>query len=247
MSTVAIIGAGPLGGALASALAGRARVGEVRLIDPEGRVAEGKALDILQSSPVEAFNTRVNGSDRATPPRRAPTSSSLRICMSGGEIAGEPGLALVRQIARMETDSPFLFAGGGAARADGAGDGRVAAAAAAPAGLGAARHSNRRCARVTRRADGREPGRPVDRRRRRAAARRGHRLGRGDGVQPADRRGAGAASPVGADLAAAGAVAAAALHARERRRARRRGARGRLAPPLHVLRGDRRHRRTAAT
>ena len=39
----------------------RARVGEVRLIDPEGRVAEGKALDILQSSPVEQFNTRVTG------------------------------------------------------------------------------------------------------------------------------------------------------------------------------------------
>ena len=78
MSTVAIIGAGPLGGALAHALAARARVGEVRLIDPEGRVAEGKALDILQSSPVEQFNTRVTGRD-AMPPRREPTSSSLRI------------------------------------------------------------------------------------------------------------------------------------------------------------------------
>jgi 2-polyprenyl-6-methoxyphenol hydroxylase-like FAD-dependent oxidoreductase len=36
MSTVAIIGAGPLGGALAQTLARRSRVGEVRLIDPEG-------------------------------------------------------------------------------------------------------------------------------------------------------------------------------------------------------------------
>ena len=59
MSTIAIIGAGPLGGALAHTLAGRSRVGEVRLIDPEGRIAEGKALDILQSSPVEQFSTRV--------------------------------------------------------------------------------------------------------------------------------------------------------------------------------------------
>ena len=113
MSTVAIIGAGPLGGALASALARRARVGEVRLIDPEGRVAEGKALDILQSSPVDAFNTRVTGTDRLCRGGGLRRRSCLRISMSGGEIAGEPGLALVRQIARMETASPFLFAGGG--------------------------------------------------------------------------------------------------------------------------------------
>src|SRR5438477_175232 len=39
MSIVAIIGAGALGGALAHSLAGRNRVDEVRLIDPEGRIA----------------------------------------------------------------------------------------------------------------------------------------------------------------------------------------------------------------
>ena len=60
MSTVAIIGAGPIGGALAQAVARRGRVGEVRLIDPEGRIAEGKALDILQSSPVEPFTTQTS-------------------------------------------------------------------------------------------------------------------------------------------------------------------------------------------
>ena len=59
MSIVAIIGAGPLGGALAQALAERDRVSEVRLIDPEGRIAEGKALDLLQSAPVEQFTTRL--------------------------------------------------------------------------------------------------------------------------------------------------------------------------------------------
>src|SRR5580765_4098976 len=112
MSTVAIIGAGSLGGALAGALAGRARVGEVRLIDPEGRIAEGKALDILQSSPVEGFNTRVTG----TTAYAAAAGCDVIVfadSMAGEEIAGEPGLALVRQIARMEVTSPFLFAGGG--------------------------------------------------------------------------------------------------------------------------------------
>jgi malate dehydrogenase len=111
VSTVAIIGAGPLGGALASALAERARIGEVRLIDPEGRVAEGKALDILQSGPVGTFNTRVTG----TTGYAAAAGSDVIVfadLMSGGEIAGEPGLALVRQLVRMDTTAPLLFAGG---------------------------------------------------------------------------------------------------------------------------------------
>jgi malate dehydrogenase len=110
VSTVAIIGAGPLGGALASALAGRARIGEVRLIDPEGRVAEGKALDILQSGPVETFNTRVTG---MTGYAAAAGSDVIVFAdLMSGEIAGEPGLAIVRQVARMDATAPLLFAGG---------------------------------------------------------------------------------------------------------------------------------------
>jgi malate dehydrogenase len=111
MSTVAIIGAGPLGGALASCLAGRARIGEVRLIDPEGRVAEGKALDILQSSPVAPFNTRVTAATSYAAAAGAEVIA-LADLVSGGEIAGEAGLALLRQLARMEGTAPFLFAGG---------------------------------------------------------------------------------------------------------------------------------------
>ncbi len=111
MSTVAIIGAGPLGGALAQALARRQRVGEVRLIDPEGRIAEGKALDILQSSPVEPFTTRVT-SATSHPAAAGADVIVLADLVAGGEIAGEPGLAQLRQLARMETTAPFVFAGG---------------------------------------------------------------------------------------------------------------------------------------
>ena len=111
MSTVAIIGAGPLGGALAHTLAGRSRVSEVRLIDPEGRVAEGKALDILQSAPVEQFSTRLTAamSYAAAAGARAIVIADL---IAGGEIAGESGLALLRQIAKLDTTAPLLFAGG---------------------------------------------------------------------------------------------------------------------------------------
>lgn len=62
MPFVAILGAGPLGGALAYALACRGRFDEVRLIDTEKTLAAGKALDILQSGPVDGYSTRVSGS-----------------------------------------------------------------------------------------------------------------------------------------------------------------------------------------
>lgn len=111
MSTVAIIGAGPLGGALARTLARRQRAGEVRLIDPEGRIAEGKALDILQSSPVEPFTTRVTAA-AGYPAAAGADAIVLADLVTGGEIAGETGLGLLRQLARLDTTAPFLFAGG---------------------------------------------------------------------------------------------------------------------------------------
>ena len=61
MPFVAILGAGPLGGALTYALASRGRFEDVRLIDPEKTLAAGKALDILQSGPVDGYSTRVSG------------------------------------------------------------------------------------------------------------------------------------------------------------------------------------------
>lgn len=111
MSIVAIVGAGALGGTLAHTLAGRGRVDEVRLIDPEGRVAEGKALDIQQSSPVEQWSTRVTA---ATSLAAAAGADAIVFAdfVKTGEIAGDAGLAVVRQIARTDAGAPLLFAGG---------------------------------------------------------------------------------------------------------------------------------------
>src|SRR5262245_64298936 len=61
MQDVAIVGAGELGGDLAHALARRDIVRSIRLIDAAGSVAAGKALDIMQSAPVEQFSTEVGG------------------------------------------------------------------------------------------------------------------------------------------------------------------------------------------
>src|SRR6516164_3205969 len=106
MPLVAILGAGPIGGALTHALAERGRVDEVRLIDPDGRVAEGKALDILQSSPVQQFSTRVTG---ATSMAAAAGAAAIGFAdfVASGEIAGEHGLATLRQIGRLDASAPL--------------------------------------------------------------------------------------------------------------------------------------------
>jgi malate dehydrogenase len=110
MSVIAIIGAGPLGGAAAQKLAARSRTAEVRLIDPEESVAKGKALDILQSGPVENASASVT----AQASIHAAVGADVIVfadAVSGGEHSGESGLALVRQLHDAGTSAPFVFAG----------------------------------------------------------------------------------------------------------------------------------------
>ena len=66
MQTVAILGAGELGGAVGRALACRDLVSRIVFIDKSATVAAGKALDIRQSGPVEGFDTRLDGTDDLT-------------------------------------------------------------------------------------------------------------------------------------------------------------------------------------
>ena len=111
MGFIAIAGCGALGGALAHKLAGRDRVAEIRLIDPEGRIAQGKALDILQSSPVEQFSTRITSADAWTAAAGADVVVVADAGASSQELSGESGLAILRQIAGVAGSAPILFAG----------------------------------------------------------------------------------------------------------------------------------------
>ena len=110
MSVVAILGAGPLGSAIAHKLAERARVREIVLIDENAPVAAGKALDIRQSGPIDGYDTILS----ATADVLAATGASAIVFADradGTEWEGEAGLALIDRLSRAGTRAPFVFAG----------------------------------------------------------------------------------------------------------------------------------------
>ena len=59
--TIAVIGSGELGATLARRLAAGEVFRRILLLDPDAAKAQGKALDILQSGPVEGFDSLVEG------------------------------------------------------------------------------------------------------------------------------------------------------------------------------------------
>ena len=71
MREVAILGAGPIGGSVAQMLARLDVVATIRLIDESGAVAQGKALDIMQSAGLEGFSTTVVGTTELSAGGRA--------------------------------------------------------------------------------------------------------------------------------------------------------------------------------
>lgn len=111
MSFVAILGSGALGGAVAHALALRERVDEVRLIDNQPSVARGKALDILQSSPIDGFSTRVTSAESIDAAAGAAVIVVADNAADNAEYAGESGLAVLRRIAAVEGQAPIVCAG----------------------------------------------------------------------------------------------------------------------------------------
>jgi malate/lactate dehydrogenase len=112
MSTVAILGAGTLGGAVAHALAERGLASRVLLIDPTGQVAAGKALDIQQAGAITGAATHVNGTtetDRAI-------GCDLCVVADREGPAGEwqhESVDAIARLARSLGSAPLVFAGAG--------------------------------------------------------------------------------------------------------------------------------------
>lgn len=61
MDKITVIGAGNVGATVANVIAHKDLAKEVVLLDIKEGIAEGKALDIWQTSPINHFNTRVTG------------------------------------------------------------------------------------------------------------------------------------------------------------------------------------------
>jgi malate dehydrogenase len=114
MSRVAILGAGEIGGAVARALAARARVGSVLLIDEQPNVAAGKALDLRQAGPISGSDTRIDGSTDVLSASGA-DAIVLADTAAGAEWSGDTGLALLRRLTRSGgfQDSVLICAGSG--------------------------------------------------------------------------------------------------------------------------------------
>ncbi len=85
-SKIALVGAGNIGGTLAH-LAGLKELGDVVLFDIVKGVPDGKALDIVQSSPVDGFDSKMVGASSY----RAIRGADVVIVTAG--IARKPGMS----------------------------------------------------------------------------------------------------------------------------------------------------------
>jgi malate dehydrogenase len=110
MQDVAIVGAGELGGNLAHVLAVRDVVRSIRLIDSVGSVAAGKALDVMQASPIEQFSTEVSG---VTDISYAAGATIVVIAdrAGQGEWQGEEAMLLLKQLSQLGRSAVVLCAG----------------------------------------------------------------------------------------------------------------------------------------
>jgi malate dehydrogenase len=112
MTTVCIIGAGELGGAVAQALARGRQVGRMALVDAAGNVASGKALDIQQSGAIEGFHTRLSGTDDFTRVTGCDVCVLAdRVGPPASEWSGDEGLAMITRVAQLLGEAPIVFAG----------------------------------------------------------------------------------------------------------------------------------------
>jgi len=111
VTTVAVIGAGDIGGATAHALAACDEVGRVLIVDGSANAAAGKALDIQQAGAIAGFHTRLQGTDDFT--RVTGCSACVVADRFDGtrEWSGEEGLAMLVRLIPALSGVPIVFAG----------------------------------------------------------------------------------------------------------------------------------------
>lgn len=85
---VTVVGAGNVGATCANVIAHRELVNEVVLLDIKDGIAEGKSLDIWQTSPINLYDTRIKGS---TNDYAATAGSDVVVITSG--LPRKPGMS----------------------------------------------------------------------------------------------------------------------------------------------------------
>lgn len=87
MKKVTVIGSGNVGATVANVLAHKDVVNEIVLLDIQGDMAKGKALDMWQQAPVDYYSTRIVGTDDYTQ-----TANSDIVVITAG-IPRKPGMS----------------------------------------------------------------------------------------------------------------------------------------------------------
>jgi malate dehydrogenase len=110
MFDAAILGAGPIGAAVAHRLAERGRLHRILMVDREADVAAGIALDIQQSGPVSGFETRLSATSEIL---AAAAADVVVLADQSGDVAWDhdEGLAAVERLLRAGAMGPLVFAG----------------------------------------------------------------------------------------------------------------------------------------
>src|SRR3989440_2097174 len=112
MATVAIVGAGDIGGACAEALAAHDLVRHILVIDAAADAAAGKALDIQQAGAISGVHAQLEATgDESRAIGCAAYVVADRFAPGSPEWQGEEGLALIKRLAGASPDSPIVFAG----------------------------------------------------------------------------------------------------------------------------------------
>jgi malate dehydrogenase len=112
VSTVCIIGAGDLGGAVAHALARGGCVDRVVIVDDAPGVAAGKALDIQQAGAIDGRQAQLEGSgDFSRVIASAVCVIADRSGRTSNEWQGDEGLAMLMRLSPHTGGAPIVFAG----------------------------------------------------------------------------------------------------------------------------------------
>lgn len=113
MSSIVVLGAGPIGAATAFQLASRGAARRIVLVDAAAGIAQGLALDMLQAGPITGSSTRLEGTSDTS----AVIGAAVVVVADRhgvGEWTGEDGLGLVAAARAMNPRAPLVFAGAAA-------------------------------------------------------------------------------------------------------------------------------------